>query len=86
MKKNKNRLLFRFAIIFMIFTFVALLMSGLHAYYDQMSSYKKQKEDNLQQVAEYLRDLIMAEGDNFLLFQEYFLHNRDKMMVRFVFS
>ena len=86
MKKNKNRLLFRFAIIFMIFTFVALLMSGLHAYYDQMSSYKKQKEDNLQQVAEYLRDLIMAEGDNFLLFQEYFLHNRDKMMVRYDFS
>ena len=86
MRKNSSSLLYRFATIFMVFTIVALLMSGLNVYYNQMSSYKNQKEASLQQVAEYLRELIVADGDNFLLFQDYFLKHRDRMRVRYDFS
>ena len=86
MEKKTDSLLFKFAIIFMIFTLVTLLMSGFNTYYNQTNSYKRQCEDNLQNLAAYLKELLIAEGDDFIIFQNYFLEHYGEVRVPHNFS
>lgn len=86
MEKKKDSLLFKFAIIFIIFSMVTLLMSGFNTYYNQTNGYKHQCEENLQHLAAYLKELIVADGENFVNFQNYFLLHQDEILVRYDFK
>jgi len=86
METKKDSLLFKFAVIFIIFTLVTLLMSGVNTYLNQTRSYKEQSENNLQQLAKYLQALIVADGENFLNYQNYFFKHRDRMFIPYDFA
>ena len=86
MEKKTDSLLFKFAIIFAIFSFVTLLMSGFNIYYNQTNAYKQQCEDNIQHLAAYLKELVLADGENFVNFQEYFLAHHEEINVPFDFN
>jgi len=86
METKKDSLLFKFAIIFTIFTVVTLLMSGINTYLNQTNSYKEQSEANLQELAKYLHELIVADGENFLNYQNYFFKHRDKIFIPYDFA
>ncbi len=60
-----DSLLLRFAIIFLAFVLVTLIMSSFNIYYNQTNAYKKQCEDNMQNIAEYLKDSILMDSENF---------------------
>lgn len=78
MGKRRESLLFKFGIIFIIFTIVMLILSGIATYYNQNKSYKLEREESIQYVASYLDNLLLTEGENFAYYQKYFLsHYRD---------
>ena len=86
MEKKTDSLSFKFALIFIIFTLVTLLMSGLNTYFNQMNSYKAQREDNIQNIAKYIEELLIKEGDDFICFQNYFLEHYEEILVPMDFS
>ncbi len=86
MTHKTDRLLFKFAIMFLIFTVVTLFISSINTYVNQTDSYKQQAEVSLKEVAHCLRQMLVADGENFLQFQNYFLENHDKILVRKDFS
>ena len=86
MEKKTDSLLFKFAIIFTIFSLVTLTMSGLNIYYNQTNAYKQQCEDNIQHLAAYLKELMLADGENFVNFQEYFLAHYEEINVPIDFN
>ena len=86
MEKKTDSLLFKFAIIFIIFSLVTLLMSGFNTYYNQTNGYKRQCEENLQHIAAYLKELMMADGEDFVDFQNYFISHYDEVLVRHDFK
>ena len=73
MGKKLHSLLFKFAVIFAIFTLITLLLSGITTYVNQTASYREQCELNIKNIGEYLQELILADSEDFLIFQEYFL-------------
>ena len=81
MERKTDSLLFKFAIIFVIFTLVTLLMSGFNTYYNQTTAYKEQCEENLKNIAACLEELIVAEGEDFVDFQGYFLSHYKEIKV-----
>ena len=75
MQKRTNSLLFHFAVIFLIFTVVTLTMSGINTYVRQNEIYKAQCEENIRHIGEYLADLILEDGDDFVIYQEYYMND-----------
>ena len=65
----------------MVFTLVTLMMSGFNTYYNQTNSYKQQCEDNIKHLATYLEELVSADGENFVNFQEYFLVHYEEILI-----
>lgn len=86
MNKKTDSLLFKFAVIFLIFTIVTLAISSINTYLNQTNSYKEQAEENIKNIAKCLRDMIEADGENFLQYQNYLLKNQDKIFIRNDFS
>ena len=72
---------FKFTLIFIGFTVVALLMSSVLSYFNQMQTYRNQCEKNVQHVASYLEEILMSEGNYFLFYQDYFLLHKDDLMI-----
>ncbi|MBR2216139.1 MAG: GGDEF domain-containing protein [Selenomonadaceae bacterium] len=66
-----------------IFTVATLIISGVAMYFNQMEIYKRQCEENLQNVATYLENLISADGEDFLYFQNYYLAHYKEMNIPF---
>ncbi|WP_294430724.1 GGDEF domain-containing protein [uncultured Treponema sp.] len=73
MKKRTDGLLFKFALIFSIFTAFALLSSGLATYFSQMKSYKAQCLYTVKKIGDYLEHLIQESGEDFIKYQEYYM-------------
>lgn len=86
MERKTDSLLFRFALIFSIFTIIAMLMSGVSIYVNQTSQYKEQCEKNMQNLADYIESMMIADGKNFLILQDYFMKHKGEMMIRHDFS
>ena len=66
--KKHNSLLLKFALIFLTFTVVTLLISGAATYVNQTGIYHAQQERNLQNIAVYLSAVIAADGDDFPIY------------------
>ena len=73
MERKTDSLLFRFALIFTAFALLTLVMSGLSVYWVQTNAYERQCEENVRHVSDHLEKLMMAEGQDFVSFQNYFL-------------
>ncbi|WP_027729198.1 GGDEF domain-containing protein [Treponema sp. C6A8] len=72
MGKIREGLLFRFAIIFFVFTVITLFMSGVCMYFSQMASYKSEREASIREVADYLEMVLSVDGDDFVNYQNHF--------------
>ena len=72
MKKRTDSLIFKFAIIFIIFAVVTLLLSGITTYINQMSSYKQQCQEVIRNAGHYLVSLMENEGEDFVTYQKYY--------------
>ena len=81
MGRRTESLLFRFGIIFLIFTVLTLLMSGLITFFQQSSIYKEQREESVQQLVSYLKDVIVEDGDDFLLYKNYIIEHRNEVKI-----
>ncbi len=72
MGKIREGLLFKFGIIFFIFTVITLFMSGITLYFNQMASYKSEREDSIRKVADYLEMVLSVDGEDFVNYQNHF--------------
>ncbi|MBQ9606456.1 MAG: GGDEF domain-containing protein [Lachnospiraceae bacterium] len=79
--KKSDSLLFKFGIIFAVFTVVTLIMSGITTYINQVNIYKAQKEENTLAVGAYLEEVLQADGDDFAIYQDYFLKHYEEIDV-----
>lgn len=86
MKKHKDRLLFKFAQIFIVFTAVAMFLSGIITFIYQTNSYKKATLKNLRNIAEYLELLIQESGDDFVSYQKYYMEHFAEAKIPFTFT
>ena len=86
MEHKTDSLLFKFALIFLIFTTMAMLMSGISIYVNQTNQYKEQCEKNMQDLADYIESMLIADGKNFLVLQDYFMKHKGEMMICHDFS
>ncbi len=75
---KKRNLTFKFSLMFATFTLFTLAISSILSYINQTNLYKKQREESIQYVANYLERRIVADGLDFLDFQKYFLaHSKE---------
>ena len=86
MRRKTDSLIFKFAMVFLIFTVVTLALSGFMTYVSQMGSYKAQCQERLKQVGHYLESLILTGGDDFKNYQEYFMENYHDMEIPLGFT
>ena len=84
--RKTDGLLFKFAMVFLIFTIVTLALSGFMTYVSQMGSYKAQCQDRLKKVGHYLDSLIKIGGDDFRNYQDYFMENYHDMEIPIGFT
>ena len=81
MGKKSESLLFKFAIIFFVFTVLTLFMAGFATYQSQSAAYKLEREETIQQVASYLEEVLTADGNDFAYYQKYFTAHKDTLKV-----
>ncbi len=86
MKNKSGSLLFKFAVLFAIFTVVTLVLSGVMTYLNQMKSYTLQCQDNIQNAGHYLVSLIEQEGDDFITYQDFYVKHYKDMQVPIQFD
>lgn len=72
MKKTRT-LSFKLVIVFLIFLLVVLGSCGVLTYMNQMAIYRQQCETDVRNVGEYLANIMTAEGEDFVRYQEYYL-------------
>ncbi len=73
MKKKTDSLLFRFSVLFLIFTVVTLILCGVTTYFYQMRTYTEECRESIRGVCDYLESLIMGDGEDFITYQDYFM-------------
>ena len=86
MDDKKRSLLFKFGLIFAIFTVIAVALGGLATYYSQMESYRKQCEKNIRDIGAYLERLILQDKDNFAIYQKYYMAHFAEVDIPFDFD
>lgn len=79
--KKTDGLLFRFTLIFAIFTVVTLLTTGISTYVNQTRIYLAECQKNLQNVVHYLANLISLEGEEFLWYQDYMIAHGTELKI-----
>lgn len=76
--KKTCSLLFKFGMLFSVFTIVTIAVTGILLYVNQADTYKDEQEKRIQEIATYLEKVLQADGGEFLWYQDYFLeHTRD---------
>ncbi len=86
MKKRSDGLLFKFGLFFLIFTVVTLFFCSVMMYLSQMASYKRQCQDNIRMMGNYLESMIMNEKDDFKAYQKYFMAHYHDMEIPIDFN
>ncbi len=86
MEKRSNGLLFNFGLIFAVFTIITLAISGITTYLSQMESYKQECEQHIRQIGEYLEQLIQADSEDFLWYQQYYMEHFDEVDIPYDFD
>ncbi|MCR4908912.1 MAG: GGDEF domain-containing protein [Lachnospiraceae bacterium] len=86
MKKTTDGLLFKFSILFVIFTVVTLILCAITTYFSQMNTYTQECRDSIREVGDYLESLILADGDDFITYQNYFMNHYKTSEIPFDFN
>ena len=68
-------------VFFFILVLSVLIMTGLSGYASQMSVYREQSEEKLQNTASYLAETLQQQDDEFVAYQKLFLEVYDKVLV-----
>ena len=68
-------------VFFFIIVLSVLILTGLSGYASQMSVYREQSEEKLQNTAAYLAETLEQQGDEFIAYQELFLEVYDKVLI-----
>ena len=78
MRKITDGLVFKFAIVMAFFAFITLSLTGFITYVSQTRVYKKQSCEEIQSLGYYLKELILAQGEDFINYQQcYFDYYKD---------
>ncbi len=80
-KSKTHGMLFRFGLIFFLFTVVMLVLSGITMYLSETKSYKDECQEKIKHVARYLDSLIKTDGDTFIAYQDYFMEHYHDMEI-----
>ena len=83
---KKKNLTFKFTLMFASFIILTLIISAIFSLLNQQKVYKQQREENVQFVASYLEELIMADDIYFVWYQNYFLEKADSLLVPYDFD
>ncbi len=86
MEKRRDSLLFKFSLIFFVFTVGTLSVNGIRTYKNQTTSYQKDCERNITNICDYLETLIMADAKNFVQFQKWWTNHLDDVLIPLDFS
>ncbi len=86
MSKKTDSLLFRFSMIFGIFTVIVMILSGVYTYVSQMQFYRLQCEENIRNIGNYLERMILAESDDFVNYQNYYMEHFAEVDIPYDFS
>ena len=84
--KNKQTLTSKITLMFAAFTVITLFITAIFSLINQDRVYKQQREENLQFVASYLEELLVADDVYFIWYQNYFLKNADNILVPYDFN
>ncbi|MCR4771120.1 MAG: GGDEF domain-containing protein [Oscillospiraceae bacterium] len=77
MQKRTHKLLFKFGALFAVFAVVAIVIGGIVTYMTQSRIYRKQQEQNIRSIADYMTAVLSADGFDFPLYQNYIIANHD---------
>ncbi len=77
-KKSLARL---FGVLFLVIAAVTIIASGILTYFNQTHSYHEACISNLQQLTNYLSDLIVREGPEFSDLKAYFREHTEEVQV-----
>lgn len=80
------KLLRKFAIVFMLFSLVTLVTSGIATYVHQTKSYQSDQERKLQEIASFLSLNLQMDGTDFATYQEYFVNHYGEMNIPYDFD
>ncbi len=81
MRKKTDSLIFKFAIVFAVFTVVTLALTGVTTYVNQKSSYQKQCKENIGNICSYLESLIQSDAENFATLQNWWVKNQGAVLI-----
>ena len=77
----KVRGLFLKLILFFVILLVSVLATaGISTYYNQDRIYRGQIEENLENIVEYFSDLMQADGDEFVAYQNLMIECSDDVL------
>ncbi len=79
--KKTDSLLFKFAIVFAVFTVVTLLCTGVATYTYQENIFQQQVSDNVNGLEGYLQSLMQVEDKCFAGYQAYITTHYDEVLV-----
>ena len=86
MTKGVHALVFKFSVVLAVFSTAILFLNAGATYYNQTRIYKSQCENQIWSVAEYLEELMMAQGDDFLRYQDCFLRYYKDARIPYTFT
>ena len=85
MRQKRDSLLFRFSVIYIALILLLLLVMGAVTYFSQMRIYKVQCEKNIRCVSEYLTQMMQAESEDLIEYQNYYMEHYDEMKISYDF-
>ena len=86
MQTRRGGLLFKFTIIYGICTLIALILSGMMNYANQMKAYKKQSLENVRNIGDYLEKMIQSSKEEFIIYQKFYMEHSNEAKVPFNFT
>ncbi len=85
-QRRKSSILFKFGILFCVFILVNLLVCGVFTYMFQDGIYLSRQRRQLRYISEYLSVIIHSRGNDFAIYQKYFLKNYKNMRIPKTFT
>ena len=86
MSKKSKSLLYKFVGIFTAFTLAVVVAGTVSTYFLQMNTYRAQVQQNAHNLANYLQELIRADKQDFIEYQNCMMEYADRVKVPYDFD
>ncbi len=80
-QRRRSSILFKFGMLFCVFILVNLLVCGVFTYMFQDRVFLARQVKQLRYISEYLSVMIHSRGNDFAIYQKYFLKNCKDMQI-----